>query len=77
MSCPPGTMKQAVDHDNARCQPCLETQYIIDPNNHACEKCALGLKCRGNALVEPVVANSTWEADGGVYKLRYANFLSI
>jgi len=34
------------------------------------ERCPPGLQCKGNNIVVPVVANSTWLAEGGVYKLQ-------
>ena len=69
LSCPPGHQKQTASHDTQKCHPCLDSQYIINPDQDICQKCPPGLQCRGNAVYEPVVVNSTWAPDNGVYKL--------
>jgi len=69
MGCPPGHQKQTVSHDTQKCHPCLESQYIINPDHGACQKCPPGMQCRGDDVYLPVVINSTWTASDGVYKL--------
>ena len=70
VSCPKGFQKQVSTVEAQRCLPCLlNSQYILDPNTHQCEKCPPGLKCNIDA-VHPVVPASTWMAEDGVYKLR-------
>ena len=70
VSCPAGFQRQTASHDTQKCHACLESQYIIDPDAHACEKCPPGLICRGDASVEYVVPGSTWAAEQGVYRLQ-------
>ena len=70
IGCPAGYQTQNASHDTDMCHPCLETQYIINPDEDACEKCPPGLICRGDNVVVPVVENSTWLAENGVYKLQ-------
>ena len=69
IGCPAGFQTQNTSHDTQRCHPCLESQYIIDPDTDTCQRCPPGLVCNGNNWVVPIVENSTWEAQDGVYKL--------
>ena len=69
IGCPAGYQTQNASHDTAKCHPCLETQYIINPDKDACERCPPGLICQGDDMYEEVVENSTWAADNGVYRL--------
>ena len=70
ISCPAGYQTQNTSHDTQKCHPCLESQYIINPDEDACEKCPPVLTCRGDNVVVPVVENSTWAPEDGVYKLQ-------
>ncbi len=70
VGCPAGFQTQNASHDTQKCHRCLETQYIVNGDKDACEKCPPGLTCRGDHVVVPVVKNSTWAAEDGVYKLR-------
>ena len=56
--CPAGYQTQNATVDTQKCSKCLETQYIINPDTDACEKCPRGLQCRGDDVVEPVVQDS-------------------
>ena len=67
--CPPGFQTKTDSHDAQTCHPCLQTQYIINPNENACEKCPPGLICFGTDAYKKVVENSTWFAENGVYHL--------
>ena len=69
-SCPAGYQTQSASHDTPKGHPCLETQYIINPDQDACEKCPPCLTCRGDNVVVPVVENSMWLPEDGVYKLQ-------
>jgi len=69
-SCPAGYQTQNTLHDTQKCHKCLETQYIINPDQNECMKCPPGLTCRGDDVVVPVVKNSTWAAEEGLYKLQ-------
>jgi len=70
VSCPKGYQKQVSSADAQRCLPCLlNSQYILNPNTDKCEKCPPGLLCEIDA-VHPVVPDSTWMAEDGVYKLN-------
>ena len=70
ISCPAGYQTQNTTHDTQACHACLESQYIIDPDEDACEKCPPGLECQGDHVVVSVVENATWSAENGVYKLQ-------
>jgi len=62
-------------HDVQQCMKCLdEAQYILRPNEDACLKCSRGLKCRGDATLDPIVAGSVWVEEevvgvGMIYQL--------
>ena len=71
---PAGYQTQNASHDTQICRPCLETQYIIDPDEDQCEKCPPGLICQGDHVLGThqvvfEVAYSTWAAEVGVWKL--------
>eukprot|EP00961_Rhodomonas_salina_P219538 2967363-Rhodomonas_salina.1 len=55
------------------CKRCPSGQYIIDPNEHSCQKCPPGLTCQadwtGATQFEPVVAQSTWVTTGSYLNL--------
>ena len=72
-SCPAGyemrTTEEQGSADLQQCHKCLPSEYIIDPDLYACRKCPPGLTCKGDSQVVPVVKNSNWTADNGVYKL--------
>ena len=54
------------------CYACLETQYVLDPNNasFSCQNCPIGAICDGNTL-KGKVEGSVWIPDfsSGQYKL--------
>jgi hypothetical protein len=71
VGCPPGHQTLNNTHDTQQCLACnVDSQYIIDPDTDACQKCPPGLRCKGNADYEPEVQNSTWSSDSGVYRLE-------
>ena len=45
ISCPAGFQTLNSSHDTQQCKPCLESQYIIQPDEDACEKCPPGESC--------------------------------
>ena len=73
-SCPAGyemkTQEEQGSVDLQECQKCLQSQYIIDPNVDQCTKCPIGLSCQGDAGFTPVVQDSVWEPEGGIYRLK-------
>jgi hypothetical protein len=68
-SCPAWYQKKNTSHDTQTDHPCSERQYIINPDEDTCERCPPGLECRDDNKVVPVVENSTWLAENGLYKL--------
>ena len=50
-----------------RCDSCLATQYIVDPNHNACRKCPSGAKCDGSGLVG--LDGSGWQILGDLYRI--------
>jgi hypothetical protein len=73
LGCPTGhTLRSAAAAGSAdlqECQPCMPSQYILNPNTDSCQACPPGLKCDSTDKVTPVVANSTWVRNGSVYRL--------
>ena len=58
-------------HDSQQCKPCDPvSEYIDNPNVHRCETCPKGLICEGTGRYDRRVPGSTWQADGGVLKLK-------
>ena len=70
IGCPAGYQTQNASHDTAKCHRCLDTQYIINPDKDACQRCPPGLICQGDNVVVPVVKNSTWAPEDGLFKLQ-------
>eukprot|EP00961_Rhodomonas_salina_P297024 3936872-Rhodomonas_salina.10 len=67
-SCPPGHelvgRSDQVDAAAQQCKPCLQTEYVMDPNRDSCTACPNGAVCDGSGLVaraEP--AGAVWVAD--------------
>ena len=69
VGCPAGFQTQNASHDTQKCHQCLETQYIVNGDKDQCQKCPPGLTCRGDHVVVPVVENSTWAVENGIYIL--------
>jgi predicted outer membrane repeat protein len=63
-----GNSKGIYSHDVQRCQPCLKTEYIVNPSEE-CQACPPGLKCVGTGAVSPAVNGSTWVLNGSIYRL--------
>lgn len=73
VSCPSGyelRTKSEQSEELQECHKCLQSEYILDPSSDACQPCPPGLRCNGNAEVEPVVLNSTWVRDGSFWRLQ-------
>ena len=71
-SCPPGYSIQSTEktgsEDLQECFPCISSQYILDEDDE-CQTCPVGLKCSGNAQIQPVVDNSSWIQQGPIFIL--------
>ena len=71
-SCPPGYSIQSTEktgsEDLQECFPCISSQYILNEDDE-CQTCPVGLKCSGNAQIQPVVDNSSWIEKGAIFIL--------
>lgn len=57
--------------DLQKCHRCLpKWQYILDPASDSCQECPPGLVCHGDDTLEPVVINSTWTRERGIFILQ-------
>eukprot|EP00961_Rhodomonas_salina_P037557 504770-Rhodomonas_salina.1 len=55
-----------------QCLQCEVIQYVVDENDpeHTCNECPVGLRCRGDNVVDPVVPGSAWSVNAyGIYIL--------
>jgi len=72
-SCPAGysarTTAKAGSEDLQQCLACGSGQYILSPDTDDCQACPPGLVCRGDDVVAPRQAGSTWARNGSIYRL--------
>jgi hypothetical protein len=72
--CPPGWMSSPSSIGTRSLWTCIKcnelTEYVINPNNHTCNKCPEGGICDGSKLI-PKVTGSVWNDDNkdGVYRI--------
>eukprot|EP00961_Rhodomonas_salina_P003389 46924-Rhodomonas_salina.1 len=59
----PGT--DTFNYEGQKCQQCLTTQYIINPNEDECQRCPPGLICDGTRGVTPRLEGANWTVCSG------------
>ena len=74
-SCPIGhemiTTTEAGSADLQECRQCPSpSSYILSPDLDSCQQCPPGLRCHGDATMDPVTPNYTWVQSGSVFKLE-------
>jgi hypothetical protein len=75
VSCPRGyetrTSEEAGSDDLQECYKCPSpSTYILRPDKDTCQSCPPGLRCKGDASLQPVTINASWVQDGSVFKLE-------
>jgi len=73
IACPQGFSKRSipdVNEEQMQCKECHpELNFILLPNEHACQTCPPGLTCHGNAQVESKVGGATWTIQDTIFRL--------
>jgi len=74
-SCPSGyELRTTEEQGSADLQQCLKCQspssYILRPDVDSCQVCPPGLRCHGDATLDPIAVNSSWVRNRSVFKLE-------